>query len=67
VAPLLDLLEAAPEGATRDTFLSRIVTPERLIDVLHNEPPNTRLAERLALRLRESAVAPCINLLEDEE
>jgi hypothetical protein len=67
VAPLLDLLEAAPEGATRDTFLSRIVTPERLIDVLHHAPPNTRLAERLALRLRESAVAPCINLLEDEE
>jgi hypothetical protein len=67
VTPLLDLLEGAPDGATRDTFLARIVTPERLIEVLHNEPPNTRLAERFALRLRDVAVDPIINLLEDEE
>jgi hypothetical protein len=67
ITPLLDLLEGSPDGPTRDALLSRIVTPERLIDVLHNEPPNTRLAERLALRLRQVAVDPVINLLEDEE
>jgi hypothetical protein len=67
VTPLLDLLEDAPEGTTRDTLLSRVVTSERLIDLLHCEMPNARLAERLALRLREVAVDPVINLLEDEE
>ena len=67
ITPLLDLLEAAPEGATRDTLLGRIITTERLVRVLHNDPPNTRLAERLALRLRDSAIDPIINLLEDEE
>jgi hypothetical protein len=67
VTPLLDLLEDAPEGDTRDTLLARVVTAERLIDLLHNDPPNVRVAERLALRLREVAVDPIINLLEDEE
>jgi hypothetical protein len=67
VTPLLDLLEGAPEGDTRDTLLTRVVTPERLVDLLHSETPNPRLAERLALRLRESAVDPIISLLEDEE
>ena len=67
ITPLLDLLEAAPEGATRDTLLGRVVTPERLHDVLHTESPNTKLAERLALRLRERAVDSIIALLEDEE
>ena len=67
ITPLLDLLEAAPEGATRDSLLGRVVTPERLHDVLHTESPNTKLAERLALRLRERAVDSIIALLEDEE
>jgi len=67
VTPLLDLLEDAPEGETRDMLLSRVVTPDRLIELLHSEPPNARLAERLALRLREVAVDPIIDLLEDEE
>jgi hypothetical protein len=44
-----------------------VVTPERLFELLHSETPNTRLAERLALRLREAAVDPIISLLEDEE
>jgi hypothetical protein len=67
VTRLLDLLVAAAEGLTLDELVWRFVTPEGLIDVLHNETPNTRLAERLALRLREVAVDPVINLLEDEE
>jgi hypothetical protein len=67
VTPLLELLESAPEGTTRDSLLARVVTSERLHDVLHSEPPNTKLAERLALRLRESAVDAIIALLEDEE
>lgn len=67
VTPLLDLLENAPEGPTRETLLNRIVTPGRLIDVLHSEPPNTKLGERIALRLGQVAVDPVINLLEDEE
>ena len=56
-----------PRGSTRETLLDRIVTPDRLVDVLHAETPNTRLGERLALRLRLVAVDPIINLLEDEE
>ena len=67
VTPLFDLLEGAPEGPTRETLLCRIVTPDRLIDVLHTEPPNTKLGERIALRLGQVAVDPIINLLEDEE
>jgi hypothetical protein len=67
VTPLLEMLDAGPEGTARDTFLARVVTPQRLIDTLHSNQPNTRLAERLALRLRDVAVDPIINLLEDEE
>jgi len=67
VTPLLDLIDAGPEGAMREKLLARIVTPKRFTDLLHSESPNTRLAERLALRLRELAVAPIIDLLEDEE
>ena len=67
ITPVLDLLEGGPAGATRETLLDRIITPDRLIDVLHAETPNTKLGERLALRLREVAVDPIINLLEDEE
>jgi len=67
ITPVLDLLEGGPAGPTRETLLDRIITPDRLIDVLHAETPNTKLGERLALRLREVAVDPIINLLEDEE
>jgi hypothetical protein len=67
VTPLLDLLESAPEGATRDALLARVVTPGRLHQVLHSDSPNTKLAERLALRLRGGAVDAMIALLEDEE
>ena len=67
VTPLLELLDSGPEGTARDTFLARVVTPKRLIDTLHSNQPNTRLAERLALRLRDVAVDPIISLLEDEE
>ena len=67
VTPLLDMLDVAPEGPTRDEFLGRIVTAERLSEMLHADAPNVRLAERLALRLREVAVDPIISLLEDEE
>jgi hypothetical protein len=67
VTPLLDLLDAGPEGSTREALLARVVTAQRLFDALHCEHPNTKLAERLALRLREVAVDPIINLLADEE
>ena len=67
VTALLDLLEDAPEGATRDTLLARVITPGRLVDLLHSEMPNVRLAERFALRLRDVALDPIIDLLEDEE
>lgn len=66
IAPLLDLLEGAPEGPTRETLLARIVTPERLTDALHAEPPNTRLADRLVSRLQERGVDAVINVLEAE-
>jgi len=67
IAPVLDLVEGAPASPARETLLDRIVTPIRLVDVLHAETPNTKLGERLALRLRLVAVDPIINLLEDEE
>src|SRR4029450_8548494 len=67
VTPLLDLIDGGPEGAMREKLLARVVTPKRFTDLLHSESPNTRLAERLALRLRELAVAPIIDLVEDEE
>jgi len=67
ITPVLDLVEAAPASPAREMLLDRIVTPNRLVDVLHAETPNTKLGERLALRLRLVAVDPIINLLEDEE
>src|SRR5688500_13940413 len=67
VMPLLELLEAAPAGEVRDTLLGRIITAERLHAALHAEPPNVRLADRLALRLRRDAVDLIIDVLQDEE
>ncbi|HEX5071669.1 MAG TPA: hypothetical protein VFW03_00615 [Gemmatimonadaceae bacterium] len=67
ITPVLDLVEGAAASPARETLLDRIVTPDRLVDVLHAETPNTKLGERLALRLRSVAVDPIINLLEDEE
>lgn len=67
VTPLLDMLEDAPEGETRDELLGRIVTVDRLNATLHTDAPNTKLAERLALRLRGAAVDLIIDLLQDEE
>jgi hypothetical protein len=67
VTPLLDMLDAAPEGETRDQLIGRVVTVERLTDIVHATAPNTRLAERLALRLGAVAVDPIIDLLQDEE
>jgi len=67
ITPVLDLVEGAPASPAREMLLDRIVTPDRLVDVLHAETPNTKLGERLALRLRVVAVDPVINLLEDEE
>ncbi|HEX6048042.1 MAG TPA: hypothetical protein VFZ21_02195 [Gemmatimonadaceae bacterium] len=67
LTPLLDLLETAPAGDLRDTLLARVVTPERLTAVLHGDPPNIRLADRLAMRLRATAVDPIIDLLDGEE
>ena len=67
VTPVLDLVEGAPSSPVREILLDRIVTPDRLVDVLHATTPNTKLGERFALRLRLVAVDPIINLLEDEE
>jgi len=63
ITPVLDLVEGAPASPAREMLLDRIVTPDRLVDVLHAETPNTKLGERLALRLRVVAVDPVINLL----
>ena len=67
ISPLLELLDNGPEGNAREALLARVVTVDRLVGALHSEHPNTRLAERLALRLRDLAVDPVIDLLEDEE
>ncbi len=67
ITPVLDLVEGAPASPAREMMLDRIVTTNRLVDVLHSETPNTKLGERLALRLGLVAVDPVINLLEDEE
>jgi len=67
ITPLLDLLEAAPPGETRDTLLARVITPARLTALLHANAPNVRLADRLATRLRGDAVDPILSVLADEE
>ena len=67
ITPLLDLLEAAPPGETRDALLARVVTPARLTATLHAETPNVRLADRLAMRLRTEAIDSMIDVLADEE
>lgn len=67
ITPLLELLEGAPDGDVRDALLARVVTTERLLRTLHSDPPNTRLADRLALRLRGLAVDTIIDVLDYEE
>jgi hypothetical protein len=56
--PLLDLLDAAPDGWMKTALWNHIATPERLEEQLQGYPLNARVVERLVARMQLAAAEP---------
>jgi len=64
LVPLLDLLDAAPDGWMRDTLWRHIATSDRLHHQLALEPVNVAVVQRLIARMGLSAAEPLLDALE---
>jgi hypothetical protein len=64
IAPLLDVLDAAPEGWMRDALWRHVATSDRLHYQLAREPVNLAVVQRLVARMELAAVDPLLDALE---
>ena len=64
LVPLLDVLDAAPEGWMREALWRHIATSDRLHQQLGREPVNIAVVQRLAARMELSAAEPLLDALE---
>ncbi|HEV8411349.1 MAG TPA: hypothetical protein VGQ30_12630 [Gemmatimonadaceae bacterium] len=64
LVPLLDLLDAAPDGWMRDALWRHIATSDRLHQQLEREPVNLAVVQRLVTRMELSAAEPLLDALE---
>lgn len=64
IAPLLDVLEAAPEGWMREALWRHIATTDRLHQQLEREPVNLAVVQRLVARMELAAADPLLDALE---
>lgn len=64
LAPLLDTLDAAPEGWMRETLWRHVATADRLHQQLEREPVNVAVVQRLAARMGLGAAEPLLDALE---
>ena len=62
--PLLDMLDAAPEGWMRDALWRHIATADRLHQQLAREPVNAAVVQRLAARMELGAAEALLDALE---
>jgi hypothetical protein len=58
--PLLDLLDAAPDGWMKTALWTHVATPERLEEQLEGYPVNARVVERFVARMGLAAAEPLI-------
>jgi hypothetical protein len=64
LAPLLDMLEASPEGWMRDALWRHIATADRLHQQLARDPVNIPVVQRLATRMKLGAAEALLDALE---
>ena len=64
IGPLLDLLDAAPEGWMKEALWRHVATIDRLYQQIEREPPNMTVAQRLVNRMKLSAVDVLLDSLE---
>lgn len=64
ITPLLDLLDAAPDGWMKQALWRHVASVDRLYEQLQREPPNMTVVERLVSHMRLAAVEPLLDALE---
>ncbi len=64
LAPLLDLLDAAPAGWMRDELWRHLGTTDRLHQQLQRDPVNMAVVQRLVTRMELAAADPLLDALE---
>jgi hypothetical protein len=64
LAPLLDMLDASPDGWMRDALWRHIATADRLHQQLAREPVNPAVVQRLATRMQLGAAEALLDALE---
>lgn len=64
IAPLLDVLDAAPDGWMRETLWRHVATVDRLHQQLERQPVNLAVVQRLVTRMELAAAEPLLDALE---
>jgi hypothetical protein len=64
ITPLLDLLDAAPDGWMKETLWRHVATIDRLHQQLQHDPPNMAVVQRLVARMKLSAADALLDALE---
>ena len=67
IAPLLDLLDSAPEGWMRDALWRHVATADRLYQQIQRESVNVQVVQRLVNRMQLSAANPLLDMLESTD
>jgi len=64
ITPLLDLLDAAPDGWMKEALWHHVATVDRLYQQLQRDPPNVVVVQRLVARMKLSAADALLDSLE---
>jgi hypothetical protein len=67
LTPLLDLLEAAPEGWMREALWRHVATVDRLQQQLARTPVNLPVVQRMVTRMQLAAADPLLDRLETSD
>ena len=67
VTPLLDLLDAAPEGWMREALWRHVATVDRLQQQLARTPVNLPVVQRMVTRMQLAAADPLLDRLETSD
>jgi hypothetical protein len=67
ITPLLDLLDAAPDGWMKETLWRHVATIDRLYQQLRRESPNMVVVQRLVARMKLSAADALLDALESAD
>jgi len=67
LTPLLDLLDAAPDGWMREALWKHVASQDRLYVQLQRDPINLQVVQRLVTRMQLAAVEPLLDALESAD